>query len=467
MYQRQTHKIRHQTTAHLAQTMTLLNMSISELGDVIQSELSKNPALELSEDRRCPICNHVLNENLPCPICSKPKTTSRDEVVLFISPKRDLIPTRSDTVDNPEEIFSVDKEELPVYVLRQIASELEQNEHLIAAYLLNQLNKDGFLDIDLTEVALYFHVPISKIKNILKIIQKAEPLGVGSKNPKEALLIQLEVLSENKNIPKNTKEIIKNNFDLLVKKQYQDIAKLFQISQESVKETADFIARNLNPFPARAHWGNVRQPGSNNTHVYTYPDIIISYLNNNPNNPLLVEILFPSNGKLQINSFFKRAIRNADDEAKKELNNALDKATLFIKCLQQRNNTMVRLMDNLVRKQREFIKKGGKYLKPLTRAYISKELEVHESTISRAVANKSVQLPNRRIIPLSMFFERNLSVRKTIKEIIANEIEPLSDTKITAQLKNKGFIVARRTVSKYRAIESIPPAHMRKKLKER
>jgi len=115
---------------------------------------------------------------------------------------------------------------------------------------------------------------------------------------------------------------------------------------------------------------------------------------------------------------------------------------------------------------RDFIKKGKKYLKPITRADISRELKVHESTISRAVANKSVQLPNGHIIPISMFFERNLCIRETIKEIVTEEINPLSDAKIASRLKKLGFNIARRTVAKYRAMEGILPAHMRNKNNE-
>lgn len=104
---------------------------------------------------------------------------------------------------------------------------------------------------------------------------------------------------------------------------------------------------------------------------------------------------------------------------------------------------------------------GDKNLKPVTRVQLSKELDVHESTISRAVANKSVQLPNRRIIPLSSFFDRSLNVRTVIKEMINNENRPLSDSDIVTLLTKQGFNVARRTVAKYRAMEGILPAHLR------
>jgi len=123
---------------------------------------------------------------------------------------------------------------------------------------------------------------------------------------------------------------------------------------------------------------------------------------------------------------------------------------------------MERLLTRVVSLQRDYIVRGDKYLKPVTRAQLSKELEVHESTISRAVANKAVQLPNRRIVPLASFFDRSLNVRSVLKEIIEKEPKAYSDSELVDMLTDKGFEVARRTVAKYRAIEGILPAHLRK-----
>jgi RNA polymerase sigma-54 factor len=112
--------------------------------------------------------------------------------------------------------------------------------------------------------------------------------------------------------------------------------------------------------------------------------------------------------------------------------------------------------------QKSFIIHGETYLEPLTRAQIAEELEVHESTISRAVANKTVQLPNKKIIPMAMFFDRSLAVRTILKNIIENEPQAWNDTELREQLENQGISVARRTVAKYRAMEGILPAHLRR-----
>lgn len=122
---------------------------------------------------------------------------------------------------------------------------------------------------------------------------------------------------------------------------------------------------------------------------------------------------------------------------------------------------MQRLIHRLVVLQREFIIRGEEFLKPVTRVQLSKELEVHESTISRAVANKTVQLPNKRIISLSSFFDRSLNVRTVLCNLISQERRPLSDSELVDLLEEYGYKVARRTVAKYRAMEGILPAHLR------
>jgi RNA polymerase sigma-54 factor len=314
----------------------------------------------------------------------------------------------------------------------------------------------------LLDIAQYCHVPVEQVHRVQQLIQHADPVGVGSIDTREALIVQLEVLAETGSVPPLALKIVNESMDLLSHHQYAEIARKFDVPQKQAAATAQFISENLNPFPGRSHWGDMRQPGAETTQVYHRPDIIINYLNENPDNPLVVEIIMPLSGTLQVNPLFKQAIQQAEGTAKEELKGDLDKASLFVKCLQQRNHTMERLLVRVVSLQRDFILHGEKYLQPVTRAQISRELEVHESTISRAVANKAVQLPNKRIIPLSEFFDRSLNVRTVLKEIITQENSPFSDSELVGLLSERGFDVARRTVAKYRSIEGILPAHLRK-----
>jgi RNA polymerase sigma-54 factor len=468
MYQRQFQK-QQQTTAHLAQTMTLLSMNNGELSQEIEKVLNENPALEMDLERRCPHCKRLLLPEQICPVCSNPKSTKVDESIVFLSPSRDFYKPGDrfrDEYLSGEEI-SANYENLAEYVLRQLVFDLDQEDRKIAAFLLNLVNEDGFILEEDISTAQYFHVPITRIQKIRNIIKRADPIGVGSSTPEEALGTQLEILGETQDIPKYLKNIISEELDLLSKRNYGAISRKLAIPESSVKKAADFISKNLNPFPARAYWGSVRNPTADIPSVYINPDVIIQLLNNNPDLPLIVEVILPYPGTLEINALYKQAIKQANTEKKNDLKSDFNKANLFIKCLQQRNNTMQRLLEKITFYQKAFINKGEKYINPMTRASLAKELGLHESTISRAVSNKTVQMPGGRIIPLAKFFDRSLGVRAELKEIIEEENlkNPLSDTKIADKLKERGYKVARRTVAKYRSMEGILPAHMRKKAK--
>jgi RNA polymerase sigma-54 factor len=452
------------TTAHLAQTMTLLALSNQELQQKIESELASNPALELSEEIRCPNCHRILPARGVCPICGTPKNISSEEPIVFISPRSDFSPV-SDRVGNHEEMPDHDwisvNESLPEYVLKQIATELAVEDRALAAHILNSLDEDGLLRVSSIEIARYHFVPVERVHQVIRQIQRADPLGVGSPSPQEALLVQLEILSENHPVPYKSKEAITEGMELLSRYAYAELGRLLKISAAEAENIANFISENLNPYPGRSHWGESASP-SEMAQVYYDADIIINRLNSFPHTPLIVEIIAPYAGSLRVNPLFREALLNAPSDKSEHWQSDLESASLLIKCLQQRNQALVRLMQRLVILQRNFILEGDASLIPITRAQLAIELDVHESTISRAVAGKAVQLPNRRIIPLSKLFDRSLHIRTALLQIIENEASPLSDTQIAEILEKQGFSVARRTVAKYRAIEGVLPARMRR-----
>ncbi len=465
MFQRPTHELRPLTTAHLAQTMTLLNMTIDEIHQQIESELSSNPALELREERRCPTCGRLLQDRERCPICSLPKDEGENEPVVFISPQDDFTPisdggNSEDRLD--ERDFSPSVDDLPTYVYRQILPDIPEEYEQVVVFLLANMDEDGLLTIDPAEAAQYFHLPLGKINEIRKTIQRADPIGVCSVSPQEAMLVQLDALSEIGEVSSLATQVLSETMKLLSKRQYNEIANYFHCSISAVHDAVTFISENLNPFPARSFWGDVRTPASEKINVFHRPDIILSSLNDDPKQPLVVEIIMPISGTLCVNPLFRKALKTSDEEQKDAWKEDLDRATLFVKCLQQRNHTMKRLMYHLAKLQRDFILYGPKHIEPITRVQLSRELGVHESTISRAVSNKTVQLPNRQIVPLASFFDRSLHVRTVLREIISNEIKPLSDSKLVKLLATRGHFVARRTVAKYRAMEGILPAHLRR-----
>jgi RNA polymerase sigma-54 factor len=191
--------------------------------------------------------------------------------------------------------------------------------------------------------------------------------------------------------------------------------------------------------------------------------VLIYYLNENPKNPLVVEIILPVGGTLRVNPLFKSSMKQADKDKTDEWRSDIEKASMLIKCIQQRSNALRLLLEKIIVYQRDYILHGDKAMQPLTRAKLAKELDVHESTISRAVSTKTVQLPNKRIVPMAIFFDRSLAYRAEIKSIIEEEETPYSDSEIQALLAEKGINIARRTVAKYRSLEGILPAHLRQK----
>ena len=162
LLQTQSHALRPLTTAHLAQTMTLLELTGEELRQKIEATLASNPALELMEETHCPHCHRLLTGRSACPSCSAPNKLNRDEPIVFVSPRRDFTTPRGQfsADDLPSEEWTAALEDLPTYVMRQIATELDPEDRGIAAHLLTSLNEDGLLSIPLLEIARYHHVPL-------------------------------------------------------------------------------------------------------------------------------------------------------------------------------------------------------------------------------------------------------------------------------------------------------------------
>jgi len=466
LIQRQSTSLRHITTAHLAQTMSLLELTSAELRQKIESSLASNPALELVDQAFCQKCGRPLRSGSFCVACNRLHEATSEQPIVFLSTRSDFYTPRGSfdlETDNNEDDYTASSEQLPQYVLRQIAPELDEDERLIAAHILTSLDEDGLLPIPLVEIARYRSVTLTKAERVLRLIQHADPVGVGSPSPQQALLIQLEVLAETRPVPGLALQAVAQGLDLLSRKRYADLAHLLGVSKSQAQQIAQFIVDNLNPYPARGHWGESsnQRPALINSGVYYAPDIIISRLKETDDSPLVVEIALPIRGTLRINPLFVDALDNAPAEKSEAWKADLERATLLVKCLQQRNHTMVRMLQLLTHIQRQYILFGEAHLQPLTRASLAKSLELHESTISRAVSDKAVQMPNGHIIPLARFFDRSLHVRTALKNLIEKETLPLSDMDLVDLLALQGYSVARRTVAKYRSMEGILPAHLR------
>jgi RNA polymerase sigma-54 factor len=167
---------------------------------------------------------------------------------------------------------------------------LRPEDRLLAAYVLSNLDEDGLLRVSLTDVARYHHVPMDRVEGILRLIQRADPVGVGCSSPQEALLVQLEMLAETQPIPDMAAEAICQGLDLLSRRQYAELGHRLRISSRQVQQIVTFISDNLNPYPAR-FWGDIRHGKGSVPDVYTLPDVIITKLGDAPGAPLLIEIV--------------------------------------------------------------------------------------------------------------------------------------------------------------------------------
>jgi RNA polymerase sigma-54 factor len=462
MFQIQDQSQRPLTTAHLAQTMSLLLLSNQELKDKVISELAENPALELVEEPKCPHCRKRLTKPGPCPVCSR--KVDGDEPIVFLSPR--VSQNQKRTSRHYEDIEPMDREiaapeSLAMFVLEQLAADLQSEDRKLALYILASLDDDGFLQDPPAIIARMTRSPISQVDRVLQLISHVDPPGLATSGPRQALLVQLDLLPNGGEKREIAKQLLEEFFTELGRREFDTIAASLDISVNRVRQAAEFIHDNLNPYPARSSWGSNRAPQARDPNVYHAPDIAITHNPAGENEALVVEIFAPVSGWLRVNPLFKKYKEQQNGDISDEWKEHIERANLFVKCLQQRNNTVCQVMENLVTQQRDYILKGDRFLQPMTRAELAKKIGVHESTISRAVAQKAVALPDGRILPLSRFFDRSLSVRDRIKEIVKNEKRPLTDEQIVKILRKEGIQIARRTVAKYRSIEGILPARLR------
>jgi RNA polymerase sigma-54 factor len=460
-------ELRPQATAHLAQTMAFLQLNTTELENTLMNELNQNPALELVEELRCPTCGKRISSH-PCPSCARP--TDDGSPVIYLS-TRQSFGTRDGAAeeDRADSYEAHTRESLEEFILKQIAADLTREERPIAAYILLQLDDDGLLQEEPVEIAAYLRAPLATVERVLSLIQHADPVGVGARSPIDSLLIQIEALkgAVSENLRNLARAIIVDAFDLLARNDLRQIARQLRSPLSTVEMAARFIQRNLTPYPGRAYWGDGKTP-SEDLPAYHEADVNITMQRRGSETPstLMVEIFTPLAGTLRVNPTLRAAMQELTDQdagKQEKWAQAVERATLITKCVQQRNHTMRRLMEILVNHQKDFILNGDGSLKPLTRSVVAKLLSVHESTISRAVASKTIALPSGRIVPLSKFFDRSLSVRDRVRQIIEAETRPMTDDEIADALSRDGIDVARRTVAKYCNMLGILPANLRQR----
>jgi len=460
-------------TPQLQQAIKLLQLSRIELVDAIQQELEENPLLE-----------DVSQESEPeDQVSSEPDemqvVTHGTEVTGEGDGKEEFdwdgyledygpvgVTYYHEDLEGPTwENVLTKRASLTEHLLWQLnLSRFTEQEGAIAEQIIGNLDGNGYLLATVDEIAVLENVTPEEVVKVLKKVQEFDPPGIAARDLQECLLIQSRFLVESSPL---LERIIREHLKDLETKNYNLIAKKLKVSLESVL-SAVIIISNMDPKPGRIY--------SDERDQYIVPDVFVFKVGDE------YKILINEDGlpKLKISNFYKEilgGVSSADKSSscKDYVKERLQSATWLIKSIQQRQKTIYRVAESIVKFQREFFDNGINYLRPMILRDVAEDVQMHESTISRVTTNKYMHSP-RGIFELKYFFNSSIgmtsgdsiaskSVQEDIKKIIIseNKKKPYSDNEIVDILEKSGISIARRTVAKYRDILGILPSSKRKK----
>jgi RNA polymerase sigma-54 factor len=332
-------------------------------------------------------------------------------------------------------------------VVRQIGSEI-----------IGNLDEDGYLRAELPGIATRYGVTVEAVEPVLKMVQGFDPPGVAARGIQECLLIQL---TRDPDPDPVSVEIIEQYFDDLTRRRYPDIARALRLPLDRVMESVEEIM-GLEPKPGRRFGGNDSR--------YIAPDVVVHKMGSE----YVVVLNEDGIPRLRVNALYRSLLRNSGDEARHYVEQKLRSAVWLIKSVDQRQRTLRKVTQSIVKFQRGFLDQGLAHLRPLSLRDVGEDIGMHESTISRVTTNKYVETP-QGLFELKFFFHSGIAsgggemvssvaVRKMIRDLLANEdpAKPLSDQEVAQVLKGRGLVIARRTVAKYREELGILPSHHRR-----
>jgi RNA polymerase sigma-54 factor len=321
-------------------------------------------------------------------------------------------------------------------------------DYKIGEWIISEIDERGYFSSSIEAGSLELGVAPEEVEKVLKIIQTFIPIGIGARDLRDCLLIQIEA-SHNDSPLLN--KIVQDHLEALSKKQYPAIARALKISVERVQELGALIA-SLEPMPGR-YFGS-------RAAIYITPDVIVKEVNGG----YVAYVNDDGLPRLRISSLYRKLLknRNGDPKTKEYIRDKLRSAQWLVSNIQQRKDTIQKVAQSIVDVQKDFLDRGIAYMKPLVLKEIAEQVEMHESTISRVTASKYMETP-RGIFLLRYFFSSGIensygeaTSSKSVKEMIRTRVEtedkhkPLSDQRITELLSKMGIKIARRTVAKYR-----------------
>jgi len=466
-------------TPQLQQAIRLLQLSSLELEQEIQIQLDSNPLLEKIEEESLTeslaalenkesddLTTELNADHLPDDL---PVDTEWDDVYTHQSTAL-ATPEFEEREDNRQVQLS-----LKEHILEQVnLLHFSKIDQLIAYCIVDALDDKGFLDAEIEEIILAAQqllnemdieeeIEEDEVLVVLKHIQRLDPLGIGSRNLAECLKIQLEFLPKDVEYLNEAKNLLQY-YELLIANDLNKLLKQTGLTKDQLKFAINLL-KTLKPYPGMDF--------DKQESDYQIPDVVVSKKDLHWQVQLNPDVL----PKLRINSFYSSMIRRADQsEDNLYLRNQMLEAKNFIKSIDERHKTLLKVASCIVEHQKAFLEIGPEAMKPLVLRDVAEEVELHESTVSRVTTNKYMLTP-RGLFELKYFFSSHVgttaggeasstAIRAMIKKLVANENprKPLSDNVIATLLKDEGIEVARRTVAKYRESLHIPSSSERKVL---
>ncbi|KJV44821.1 RNA polymerase factor sigma-54 [Acinetobacter indicus] len=467
-------------TPQLQQAIRLLQLSSLELEQEIQLQLDSNPLLEKVEEQadveslsaadtdrdQKDLTNELNADHLPDDL---PVDTDWDDVYTH-QPTSLGTPEYEEREDNRQGVLG-----LKEHMLEQInLLHFSKIDQLIAYCIIDSLDNKGFLESDISEITASVQhlldsmeyedsIEDDEVLVVLKHIQRLEPVGVGSRHLAECLLIQLESLPANTPCRQDAMQLM-THYELLISNEIPKLLKQTGLNTDQLKCAVELL-KTLKPHPGMEF--------EDKESDYQIPDVVVMKKNDSWQVQLNPDVM----PKLRVNSFYANMIRRADQSDDNQyLRNQMLEAKNFIKSIDERHKTLLKVATCIVEHQRTFLEIGAEGMKPLVLRDIAEEVELHESTVSRVTTNKYMLTP-RGLFELKYFFSSHVgttsggeasstAIRAKIKKLIAEENlrKPLSDNAIANILKEEGIDVARRTVAKYRESLHIPSSSERKVL---
>jgi len=440
-------------TPQLQQSIKILQLSSLDLRQEISKIIIENPLIETIEEENDNSQNNEKNTNDRDikELSHRNKSNSSNE---FDEQYHNLI----EEYKTPQKII---KEQL-------LFLRIQSNFKAIVEFLIDNLDDKGYLIDDLDELRINFqnnfnkNVDKEQFSKSLEILQNLDPAGIGARTVSECLLIQSKRLTISDSLREKINIVLIEYLHLLERKDYAKLKKYLKVSDNELKEINEIIL-NLEPKPLK-NFDSLKETN------FIIPDVV-AFKDKSSWNVRLNSNSFP---KIKINQNYANIIKNNGSSS--ELNNSFQEAKWFIKSIEQRQETILRVSKSIVKHQKKFFEEGEIAMKPLILREIAEELELHESTISRVTTQKYISTPSG-VFELKYFFGSHVSLntgeslsstatRALIKEIInqENKSKPFSDNQIANLLNDKNIKIARRTVAKYRESLNFLPANLRKKL---